>query len=61
MDIVMKCCGCNKEINLKISYKDGQPTWYGKYQGSICVKVICRECITDPEKKEEYLKQPFLY
>ena len=51
----MKCCGCNKNIEID-EEENGIPSWYGKYLGCKCIKVICSECIKDDIKKKEYVK-----
>ena len=51
----MKCCGCNKEIDItKHELDNGEAQWYGKYVVETCVKVICNTCIKDPQKKKKY-------
>lgn len=53
----MKCCGCNKEIDTnKHEIIDLEPQWFGNYNCDRLVKIICRFCIKDPKKKEEYRK-----
>jgi len=52
----MKCCSCNKEIDKNVSLKDGHAQWYGRYKNNVCIKVICHDCIKDPEKKKKYSK-----
>ncbi len=50
----MKCCGCNKAMKLTVGIIQGEPLWFEKVVGQTRTKVICAECIKDPEKKNEY-------
>ena len=50
----MNCCVCKKEIDLESGDSTNQK-WYGKYNGQKLEKVICADCIKDPEKKKVYI------
>ena len=52
----MKCCGCDKNLNLNIGMFEGKSLWFKKTIGQWDVKVICVECIQDPDKKDKYKK-----
>jgi len=53
----LKCCGCGKEIDINDhSLKDGLAQWFGTYTASILIRIICVECISDPTKKQKYVK-----
>lgn len=52
----MNCCGCGKlfDPNKSILDGNGNPLWYGKYKAGTCIKIICSECIKNPNKKALY-------
>jgi hypothetical protein len=39
----MKCCKCDKSID--IEKHQIPPQWFGQYECSKLIKVICSECI----------------
>jgi len=45
----MKCCKCNKELDVKVS--EIPPKWFGMYTMGELFKAICAECIKKPENK----------
>lgn len=53
-DIIMKCCGCGKDVKLDVSLVGGEAQWFGKYQADSLLKIICKDCIKDNKKRESY-------
>lgn len=52
----MKCSGCGKEINTAKKEEYPPPKWFGYYVYAGLKSLICAECITDPEKKEQWIQ-----
>lgn len=50
----MKCCGCDKEVVLKPEIVNGEPQWFGRYQNQYLFKIICKDCVKDQKKFQEY-------
>ena len=48
----MKCCTCDRELDTTVCVIP--PAWFGLYLGATLIKVICKDCIRDPEKKASY-------
>jgi hypothetical protein len=46
----MKCCKCNKNINM--DSKSIPPTWFGLYKSNTLIRVICDECIKSAKNKD---------
>ena len=50
----MNCCECNKILDEK---DESIPKkWFGKFDGWKVFKLICCECIKDPEKLARWRK-----
>jgi len=54
--IKMNCYSCDKEVYDKSPLKDGQAQSFGKYRMGECIKMICVDCIKDPQKRKVYLE-----
>jgi len=53
---IMNCCECEKSIDLTDhELKEEKAQWFGYFKAEKCIKVICLDCISDPEKKARYV------
>ena len=50
----MKCCKCQKEVNVKDHSIPAR--WFGLYEGWTLLRLICSECIKDPKNKNWWKK-----
>jgi hypothetical protein len=48
----MNCFFCDKELD--VGNSDVPPKWYGEYENSKLLKVVCKECIGKKVGKEPW-------